>query len=137
MRLKRLLLTVVAAALLTGLSAMMGAQPASAYSSSTITAQYWWPHNGCSSPFGDAPSGVSFTYACNHHDGCYNQHWASKATCDVWFYNDMRAACQGPWTIPTRDSCLWWAEKYYQAVYALGGVFYTLRWDPTITFYAV
>jgi hypothetical protein len=127
--------TIVAALLLAGVFAMVSAQPASAYSSETKTPQTWWTHNGCSSPFGDAPSGVSFTYACNHHDGCYNQHWADKATCDIWFRNDMQAACSGPWTLQIRNSCFWWANAYYLGVRALGGIFYTLRWDPTINIY--
>lgn len=126
---------VVAALIMAGVFALAGAQPASAYSDPTITKQTWWTHNGCTSLFGDAPSGVSFTYACNHHDGCYNQHWADRGTCDAWFRNDMYAACSGPWAPQVRDSCFWWANAYYGGVRALGYVFYQFRWDPTINIY--
>lgn len=102
---------------------------ASAYSSTKITAQYWWPHNGCSTPTGDAPSGVSFTYACNHHDGCYWGHWAGKSICDQWFLNDMRNACAG------NGNCNNWANVYYRAVSILGWPFYWCRCDPN--FYIV
>jgi hypothetical protein len=68
------------------------ATPAAAESSTTLTAQYPWPHNGCTG-VSDTVMGVSFTYACNHHDGCYGGHWATRATYDQWFFNDMKNAC--------------------------------------------
>ena len=117
----------VLVALLVCVGVQVGSAPsASAYSSTQLTSQYWWPHNGCSSPFGDSPSGVSFTYACNHHDGCYWGHWASKATCDWWFYNDMRNACAGGWW------CNAWAYAYYSAVTNYGWPFYVCRCDPNL-----
>jgi hypothetical protein len=116
---------VMAAACLILFANGVQAQPAAAYSSTQITPQYWWPHNGCSSPFGDSPSGVSFTYACNHHDGCYWGHWSNKWTCDWWFYNDMRAACGwNAW-------CQAWAYAYYRSVDTFGWPFYLCRCDPS------
>jgi len=126
---KRIASLLVFALLLFSVVTVSTAPSASAYSSSTITSQYWWPHNGCSAPTGDAPSGVSFTYACNHHDGCYNQHWASKGTCDQWFANDMHNACAGYWY------CNYWANGYFAAVSAFGWPFYWCRCDPTFTVY--
>ena len=122
-------LAMLACFLLALLGLTSTAVPASAYSSSQITAQYWWPHNGCSTITGDAPSGVSFTYACNHHDGCYWGHWADKGTCDRWFYNDMLAACGGGWY------CNWWAGAYYRAVQLFGAPYYACRCDPNFAQY--
>jgi hypothetical protein len=101
---------------------MIGATPAFAESSSTLTPQYPWPHNGCTR-VSDNPSGVSFTYACNHHDGCYARHWASRATCDAWFRNDMDNACKnGPWYL--RGSCENYALIYYSGVRLFGQKYY-------------
>lgn len=111
----------------------IGPSAAYAYSSTDTNGPYPWPHNGCSSPFGDAPAGVSFTYACNHHDGCYNKHWASKETCDLWFSNDMNAACNSSKrSASVVANCRKWASWYYYAVKAVGFSFYSCRCDPTI-----
>lgn len=75
-----------------------------------------WSFNGCSgSP--DQP----FVHACIHHDGCYGRHWASRATCDEWFRNDMYATCadiRAGWT------CRRFADVYYGFVRSLGAPFY-------------
>ena len=123
---RRIVSLIGALLFMVGLAVVVDAPAASAYSSTTRTAQYWWPHNGCSTPTGDAPSGISFTYACNHHDGCYWGHWASKGTCDQWFLNDMRAACHG------NSTCNRWATIYYWAVSAFGWPYYWCRCDPNI-----
>ena len=83
---------------------------------------YPWPHNGCmSAP--DRPSGADFTYACNHHDGCYALHWANRATCDAWFRNDMVSACrQVPFEMA--GGCVVTAGIYYGAVRIFGQVYY-------------
>ncbi|WP_226772982.1 phospholipase A2 [Arthrobacter sp. ES1] len=107
-----------------GIITVSSAPPAAAISSSTITPQYWWPHNGCNIVTDTPMPGVSFTYACNHHDGCYWGQWANRATCDWWFYNDMRNACwqQAQWW--QRPSCLVTASGYYGAVRAMGEPYY-------------
>lgn len=98
---------------------------ASAESSSALTPQYPWPHNGCTR-VSDSPSGVSFTYACNHHDGCYARHWADRGTCDAWFRNDMLSACdRAPWYL--QQDCSRWAFIYYGGVRALGQKYYDSR----------
>ncbi|HSX01565.1 MAG TPA: phospholipase A2 [Candidatus Saccharimonas sp.] len=96
--------------------------PAMASSSSTLTAQYPWPHNGCTGVT-DNPAGASFTYACNHHDGCYAGHWASRATCDTWFRNDMINACR---RLPFEmiGNCGIVANLYYYAVRLFGDKYY-------------
>jgi hypothetical protein len=99
--------------------------PANAESSSTPTAQYPWPHNGRTRT-SDAPAGVSFTYACNHHDGCYARHWASRSTCDAWFRNDMLKACRSsPFNeVPIcRNSAL----LYYGTVRLFGDKYYNAK----------
>jgi hypothetical protein len=98
------------------------ASPAAASSSTTLTPQYPWPHNGCTG-VSDTPLGASFTYACNHHDGCYGGHWASRSTCDAWFYNDMIAACRHlPFEMV--GGCSVWAGIYYGGVRAFGQKYY-------------
>jgi hypothetical protein len=119
---KRVLSAVVAIFIAVGSAGVVtitAAAPAAAESSSVRTAQYWWPHNGCTW-VSDAPAGVSFTYACNHHDGCYALRWSKdRATCDAWFYNDMIRACQtAPWW--RQGACDDMALDYYLAVRALG-----------------
>jgi Prokaryotic phospholipase A2 len=73
---------------------------------------HWWSSDGCT-----ASPDWPFLHACIHHDGCYRYHWASRATCDSWFYNDMTATCQvigGGW------SCYLARNIYYGAVRAGG-----------------
>lgn len=92
--------------------------------------EYPWPHNGCTaSP--NRVGAADFTYACNHHDGCYAEHWANRLTCDNWFLNDMMAECDRiPWpnNIPTMfdpvRACRSTGQTYYQAVRAMGERFY-------------
>jgi hypothetical protein len=98
------------------------ASPALAQSSTTLTPEYPWPHNGCTAVT-DNPAGASFTYACNHHDGCYGGHWADRATCDTWFRNDMLNACR---RLPFEmvGTCAVWANIYYYAVRAFGDKYY-------------
>ena len=64
----------------------------------------------------------NFNHACIHHDGCYRNRWAGKATCDWWFYNDTRASCDAihPWSIYRRSMCKDLAFKYYQGVVYFG-----------------
>jgi hypothetical protein len=66
-----------------------------------------------------------FNHACIHHDGCYGAHWASRATCDWWFLNDMRASCDAMHSNAARRLvCRDKAGQYYTGVRALGGPAY-------------
>lgn len=90
-----------------------------------------WAPNGCTSPFGSSPSGVSFKAACDRHDGCYHFHASSQAGCDEQFYTDMKKAC-GPLNL----WCQSWAFAYYRAVRTYGWPFYACRCDPKPPFFA-
>ena len=89
--------------------------------------------NGCSSPFGDAPSGCSFLSSCNTHDRCYADCNSTKGKCDQKFYQDMIAACVNCCQhlspsktrgLPPRQRCLSacsnWADRYFRAVKLFG-----------------
>lgn len=102
-------------------SIIFSAPTASAESSPEITAEYSWPHNGCTA-VPDNPTLVSFTYACNHHDGCYGRHWASKNTCDRRFLDDMVSACYEKWYLS--QDCINWANTYFLGVQFLGQRYY-------------
>jgi hypothetical protein len=93
-----------------------------------------WPHNGCTSPHGNAPAGVSFKRACDVHDGCYSRHWSSRKDCDTRFLIDMQAVCDDADTIRRglTKKCLWAAKLYYTGVRKFGATFYHLRSDPTL-----
>ena len=84
--------------------------------------EFPYPHDGCTL-VPEAPSGVSFTTACNHHDGCYGARTESRASCDAAFYREMVAACQAQ-----RDThyytCRSFATVYYLGVRAFGSFFY-------------
>lgn len=89
---------------------------------------HWWTTDGCSwvPDSGVAVGGgwFDFNHACIHHDGCYRHHWASKATCDQWFLNDMRASCKAIypnwWSDPWRKSCEGQADLYFRGVQRFG-----------------
>lgn len=76
----------------------VAAPPASAETTPGINATpynaggEWWYTNGCNFVPEDGPY-FDFGHACTHHDGCYEYHWGSQATCDWWFLNDMLASC--------------------------------------------
>ena len=71
----------------------------------------------------DAPSGVSFLKACNHHDGCYGVPLAPRDVCDAVFYSEMVQACNAQWW-NNYFACRSWAVLYYTGVRLLGGFFY-------------
>lgn len=117
--------TVLVAVVVTAFASLLIApDEAAAESSSELTSQYWWPHNGCTNTV-DNPALISFTYACNHHDGCYALRWADRSTCDAWFRNDMLGACNERWyfnyTACVRAAWVYWGfvrvlgEKYYES----------------------
>lgn len=76
-----------------------------------------WPSDKCSY----VPSAQSrifqFSHACQHHDGCYLQQWGSRAQCDSWFLNDMKASCRtGSTRWYARSLCYSIAVVYYIGV---------------------
>jgi hypothetical protein len=96
-----------------------------------------WDTDGCSvvpdsglhtskvwTGYGTLPHTASFDFnhACVHHDGCYRGRWASRATCDSWFLNDMRASCAAshPRSWASREVCANKAYQYYLGVRAFG-----------------
>jgi hypothetical protein len=76
--------------------------------------------NGCSSPFGDNPTGcadTSFLPACDQHDYCYGTCNFSKDSCDSAFEFAMVQICAAS-SCPA--ACMDWAAYYAYAVRALG-----------------
>ncbi|WP_270886567.1 phospholipase A2 [Pedococcus sp. 5OH_020] len=124
-RRKRVTAALIMLLALTGIM-LASATPASAESSSAWTTQYPWPHNGCTRVTDYPMPSVSFTYACNHHDGCYAYHWADRGTCDAWFRNDMYGACWNAyrWNGLLYNSCIVIATGYWTGVRILGQQFY-------------
>lgn len=84
-----------------------------------------WTSDGCTAvPDTGTYRGVyyDFGHACAHHDGCYSRHWASRATCDDWFYNDMVASCNYLHSSSSaRLICYERAGIYWQGVRWFGG----------------
>jgi len=96
----------------------------------------WWSTDGCTAvsdsgyhttvaAYGQHPfyayrwvvGYYDFHHACKHHDGCYRYHWSDRATCDMWFHNDMRASCDA---LGSNQACYARADLYYRGVRALG-----------------
>jgi hypothetical protein len=86
-----------------------------------------WPSDGCTKAPNWVPGVYNFTHACQHHDGCYVNHWADRGTCDQWFLNDMRAGCAW-WNTKCNEA----AVAYYWAVRICGNYSYDNRsiWTP-------
>ena len=91
--------------------------------------EFPYPHDGCTL-VPEAPSGVSFTTACNHHDGCYGARQLSRAACDGIFYREMVAACDAHRTTHYY-TCRTFASVYYVGVRAFGRYFYDSP-DPSV-----
>jgi hypothetical protein len=85
-----------------------------------------WSNNGCTAvPDSGWHWGARFDFrhACVHHDGCYGGHWASRSTCDEWFWNDMYA-----WLSRRhRQLCYDIGYAYYRGVRNFGSPFYNNR----------
>ncbi|MBK8915522.1 MAG: hypothetical protein IPM64_13165 [Phycisphaerales bacterium] len=77
--------------------------------------------NGCTSPLGDSPSGVSFTSCCNAHDICYCTCGLSKAYCDSVFWSCMVSECAASGSYV---GCRAFADAYYIAVLSIGHSFW-------------
>ena len=87
-----------------------------------------WPSDGCTKVPNWMPTVYNFTHACQHHDGCYVQRWAPRATCDQWFLNDMNASCRtGSTFFTNRANCYAIALAYYAGVRACGQYSYDNR----------
>lgn len=87
-----------------------------------------WPSDGCTKVLNWIPGVFNFTHACQHHDGCYVNHWAAKNTCDGWFFNDMIASCGTSSTLlVNRPSCYSWASTYWAGVQLCGNYSYNNR----------
>lgn len=80
-----------------------------------------WTSDGCSNVPNWQWGVFNFTHACQHHDGCYRNHWADRYTCDQWFLNDMYASCGtgDTWGV-NRWTCRAIARTYYWGVRNLG-----------------
>lgn len=87
---------------------------------------HWWATNGCTAVPDSAPGVFNFNHACDHHDGCYGNHWASRLGCDNEFWSDMEATCVNMWAWwhPSRPLCRSVRDTYYAGVRALGYVAY-------------
>jgi hypothetical protein len=90
-----------------------------------------WSDNGCSSPLGDNPTGVSFNDACVRHDFAYRNHWLVglndegwRARADYTLLDDMRNACYDNLWGPFEWPCLSMAGAYYAAVRLWGGPYW-------------
>lgn len=91
---------------------------------------HWWSTNGCTGVPDSAPGVFSFNHPCDHHDGCYGHHWASRFGCDNEFWSDMEATCSRMWAWwhPSRPLCRGVRDLYYAGVRAFGYLAY-YGWD--------
>jgi hypothetical protein len=119
---RALILLVVTAVLLAGAGTAPVANAHTSGGNATGGGQWHpWTSDACSKVPNWSPGFFNFTHACQHHDGCYRGHWASRSTCDRWFYNDMRASCRTSSTLGVmRTRCYQVALLYYTGVIALG-----------------
>lgn len=95
-------------------------------SGSSTSHDFKWPTNGCT-VVPDQINGVFyFNHACDHHDGCYVNHWESRSGCDARFYWNMEASCRHnfSWWNPSRALCRGVRNTYYLGVRALGAPAY-------------
>lgn len=122
----------------TALTCSLGTSPASATTMPGVQTTPFnmtghpWSYDGCSlvQPRGTHFGAYyDFLHACIHHDGCYRNRWASKATCDQWFYNDMMASCRALHSVWSwqRPGCMSRGSLYYLGVYYFGGNAYNNR----------
>ena len=85
--------------------------------------RWGWGVNGCTK-VPDSIRGVfHFGHACDHHDGCYGGHWASRLGCDNEFWRNMSASCNHDWpwyNFVSRRACRRVRNVYYAGVRALG-----------------
>ncbi len=102
-----------------GLTVVSTASAAAAASSSSAAQSY----DGCTA-VPEAPSGISFTYACNQHDICYGTHSNTRAGCDAEFYELMVQACAEARSVRQYYSCRTWAGIYYWGVRLFGAPYY-------------
>ncbi len=116
---------IVVLALVAGAIGLATASPASAHTGGGAatggTQWHPWTSDACSWVPDRIPRVFDFSHACQHHDGCYRGHWASRATCDRRFLDDMRASCRTSTTRWwNRPSCHGWAWTYFAGVRMVG-----------------
>ena len=87
------------------------------------TAEFPYPHDGCTLVPDEPVPGISFNTACNHHDGCYYTHAYSRSTCDAIFYKELLATCNANKS-NHYYACLGVATLYYLGVRIFGQPFY-------------
>lgn len=87
---------------------------------------YKWATNGCTVVPDSVRGLFYFNHACDHHDGCYGNHWEWRSTCDARFWWNMEASCvyNWSWWNPARAGCRVVRDTYYSGVRALGYVAY-------------
>lgn len=127
----RVLATLLLMLAVTGLGLGLSQNPAGATTNPGQSATpynqggEWWSTDGCS-VVDDSGWWGNFHHACVHHDGCYRHRWASKQTCDWWFWSDMRASCAAMFRAwdPRSGPCNARAYAYYAGVFYFGGPAY-------------
>ena len=94
--------------------------------SGSATQHAWWSTNGCTVVPDSVPGVFHFNHACDHHDGCYGNHWESRWGCDVRFWRNMESSCTHNWAWwnPARLLCRGVRDTYFAGVRALGYVAY-------------
>jgi len=85
-----------------------------------------WVSNGCTAVPDRITGVMNFNHACDHHDGCYGGHWASRGGCDSRFWYDMDASCKEDyrWWNPSHYACDATRNTYYAGVRAFGAPAY-------------
>lgn len=86
----------------------------------------YWSTNGCTAVPDSVRGLYYFEHACDHHDGCYGNHWQSRLGCDDKFRRNMHASCNHNWGRfnPARYLCREVKDQFYYAVRNLGGPAY-------------
>lgn len=100
-----------------------------------------WSTDGCSvvpdrgtTWLGWVPARYDFHHACVHHDGCYRGRWASRASCDRRFLDDLARSCRElhPRAEARRRACGFRGLVYYVGVRAFGASAYARGGSPPL-----
>jgi len=85
-----------------------------------------WASNGCTAVPDRITGVMNFNHACDHHDGCYGQHWSTRSGCDNRFWHDMDASCREDyrWWNPSHYACDATRNTYYLGVRTFGAPAY-------------
>lgn len=127
----RWVLSIVAAAMLMLVTIAVPATSAGAHDSGAPAtpandSYHPWATNGCTA-VPDSGYTFNFNHACDHHDGCYGNHWwtpygRSRYGCDRVMNDDMTASCRqqfNSWDW-RRYSCYTVRTTYYLGVRTFG-----------------